>query len=367
MVAVAAVSRGPVAVLQVGDMAGVGYKLHALLREHGVDARLLVCAPELRFATMGGGSCVQQLPYRGRLSNLRLALELCHQRGRFDLYHGHSLMSVLLLATNRPYVAHFHGSDVHEVACSDSALGATLRLAMRKAAHVLYCTHDLAAPIMAAGVDSAYMTWLPNPIDTERFQAGPTHVDLRKGSGFVVFHPQPVRRERRNELFFEAFIRVAASHPELRLCWVRHARSGDRHGAMEERLQTSGVMAQVRQIPRIDPADMPAYLNGADVVVDWFNRDQPAVSQTCMEALACERPVIAGIPEDPDHYLHESGVLPGGSVEEIEASLRTLLIDPDRGARLGRQGREWVARYHGYQAVHDRLWQVYRNVLGEKT
>ncbi len=351
-------------VLQVGDMAGVGYKLHQLLRADSCDTRLLVCARETRFSVMAESEGVTELPYKNRSSNLRLLAKLVQSRGTADIYHGHSLMSILLMLTCRPYIAHFHGSDIHEVASSDTYLGRALRLAMRKATHVLHCTHDLAPSIIAAGVDPANMTWLPNPIDTDRFCRITPETKPFPDGGFTILHPQPVREERRNRLFFEAFAQVAREHADLRLVWFKHKRSGERHSQLEGFLRESGVIGQVHQMSRVAPKEMIECINSADVVVDWFNRDLPAVSQTCMEALACECPVIAGLPLDETHYLHDSGALAGGTVDEIEGSLRKILGDPEGRRELGRRGRAWVQCHHGFAAVREKLRTVYSRVLG---
>ncbi len=350
-------------VIQVGDMAGVGYKVHQLLLGHDFAPRLLVCAPETRFSVMSAADGVTEIPYKSRRSNFRLLAKLIRSRGTADVYHAHSLMSILLMCSARPYVAHFHGSDVHEVASSDTRLGQLLRLAMRRAAHVLHCTHDLAPPIVAAGVAPENMTWLPNPIDTDRFSRTAPTKDLFPHAGLTILHPQPVRKERRNGLFFEAFVRVARQNPDTKLLWFQHERSGTDHAYYVDYLRQAGVLDQVHQMPRVEPAQMSEYLSAADVVVDWFNRDLPAVSQTCMEALACERTVIAGLPVDKTHYLHDSGVLAGGTVDEIEGSLRLLINEPHGQQERGRKGRAWVQHHHGFDAVREKLRIVYSRAL----
>ena len=309
---------------------------------------------------------VSNIAYKSRLSNFRLLAELIRRRSAADVYHGHSLMSIPLMLTSRPYVAHFHGSDVREVVDSDTRLGMLLRLAMRRAAHVVHCTEDLAEPIFRAGVDPVNMTWLPNPIDTFRFCPGGREGQEATNEDFTILHPQPVQEVRKNDLFFEAFIRVARDHAGVRLVWVQHPRFLEAQSRAEEKLTVAGVMTQVKKVARISPELMPDLLNSADVVVDWFNRDLPAVSQTSLEAMACGRPVIAGLPLDHSSYLHESGILPGGTVDTIEASLRQLLSRPESVAQLGRQGREWVENHHGCPVVLRKLTQVYSSVLGEK-
>ncbi len=350
-------------ILQVGDLAGIGYKLNSVLNEtDGIDAQLLICARSDRCYPGREARNVRQIPYMGGLGNLRLYGNLLNARGKFDVYHSHSLMAPMLLASCRPFVASFHGSDVREVAGSRTAMGAALRRSMRSAEYVLYTTVELGPMIRALGVDEERTVWLPAPIDTSRFAPGPTDVDLGQGSKFAIFLPQPLVDVRRPHLFFEAFARVAAERPDVHLSWIAHPRTAARNQEMRELLETAGVAAQTTMLTPIPPPDMVGYYRAADAVADWFNADLPAVSQTALEAMACGRPVIMSLPTDSENYLNSSGALPGNNVGLIESSLRRLVDAPQLRVQSGSTGREWVREYHDMPKVGRQLVAIYQSL-----
>ncbi len=350
-------------VLQVGDIAGVGFKLNtALNARQGIEAHILVCAGGDRFYPGQEADTVRQIPCRSRLSNLRLYKSLLGARREYDVYHGHSLMAPMLLASCRPFVAHFHGSDIRQVAGSQTPMGMALRRAMRSAGHVIHSTVELGPMIQALGVDEDRLSWLPNPIDTVRFTPGRCEVDLRQGSEFVVFLPQPLVEVRRSHLLFEAFCRVATRRPEIRLSWIAHPGTIARNHQMQDLLEKAGVAHQATRLDPIPPVAMVDHYRAADAVADWFNADLPAISQTAMEAMACERPVIMSLPADPSDYLNSSGALPGNSSELIEASLERLVDDPPLRVQMGRTHREWVCNHHDMTRVGQQLAAIYESL-----
>ena len=353
-------------VLQIGDMAGVAYKMTQALSADGVDARLLVCEREKRFVIDEIEAFVERLPYNNRWSNVNVFCKLLSNYTDFDIYHGHSLMNIILHGVGLPYVAHFHGSDVKEVAVSNTYEGALLRMAMRKAEHVLYCTHDLEDGLEFAGVEQDRRSWLPNPIDLASFKKAHTSTKLMEGFEKTIFHPQRIHPNRHNELFFKAFVRIAGAYPEVGVCWVHHDRSGELHEAIETLIRKHRMEARFRVIPRIEWKRMVEYLNAADIVVDFFNSSAKAVSQTTLEAMSCEKPTIAAVNSEEDYYLRSSPILPGGSVDEIESSLRMLLDHPDRWGCIGREGRDWVAANHGVDMVKKRIMGVYSQVIDRR-
>lgn len=350
-------------IVQLGDIAGVAYKLTEILLKGGNDARLLVCEPEKgRYFSLQLQDRVDRIIYRGFQSNLKILPKLFWNHWNSDLFHGHSMMNILLMFTGKPYVAHFHGSDVREVSRASTLAGFFLRRSMLRARHVLYCTKDLEADLNRIGVEARKRTWLPNPINLQVFRKT-TSVDLPCKFKTVIFHPQRVQPVRRNDLFFRAFARIAPDYSEVGVLWVDHPSSGEHHQQMERLIRELGIRDRCELIPRIEPDRMVGFFNAVDIVADFFNREIPAVSQTILEAMCCEKPVIAAIPDDTSNYLHGSPVLAGGSVEEIEGSLRFLLERRECWPQLGRNGRKWVSRFHSFEVVQKRLEEVYRMAL----
>ena len=85
------------------------------------------------------------------------------------------------------------------------------------------------------------------------------------------------------------------------------------------------------------------------------------------EAMACERPVVMAF----DRALHEwCFPVPPPIVDARDerdgrrGSRDGSRHDPGERARLGREGRAWVERHHGWRLVAERQRAIYEEVLG---
>ena len=81
-------------------------------------------------------------------------------------------------------------------------------------------------------------------------------------------------------------------------------------------------------------------------------------SLTCLEASASGLPVIAtrcGGPEEIVEHGVTGHLVPVGDVSAMAEAMKTLLVDPDRAARMGEAGRELVAERFSPVVIRDAL------------
>jgi glycosyltransferase involved in cell wall biosynthesis len=83
--------------------------------------------------------------------------------------------------------------------------------------------------------------------------------------------------------------------------------------------------------------------------------------------MACGAPVVASaIGGITDHVAHgQTGLLvPAGSPEDLAAALRTLLADPERARRLGREAARYARAAVDWDVLVPRIrGEVYRAAL----
>jgi D-inositol-3-phosphate glycosyltransferase len=134
------------------------------------------------------------------------------------------------------------------------------------------------------------------------------------------------------------------------------------------RLQTlaaaEGVADRVRFVGRVGPADVPALMRDADVVVQLPTYEPFGLVP--LEAMASGRPVVAaqvgGLADtvvDGVTGLH----VPPGDPDAAARAITTLLADPAARARLGRAGRSRVLEHYAWDRVAAATVAVYRDVL----
>ena len=346
-------------VLHVGDIARVATNLCQLLRAEGIEANLLVTRKEGESA-FPSEPWIRCLPWRDFMrSGMSLLWHAIALGRQCDVLHGHALGSIVAMATGRPYVAQFHGSDAREVAVSSRGWGPLLRLAARRAARVLVSTPDLIDYLQTVGLSREKIEFLPNPVDTTMFAPAPSSLDLRDGHAAVILHPTRPQSIKRTEWLFQAYARLWRDYDVI-LYAVDHGADSPQAGEICQLIRQLGL-TNVRFLPRIPLSEMPRYLNAADIVADQFS-GLAAFSLVGLEAMACAKPLVASLPNTPGFYGRNAPVMRSNSVDDLERALRFLLENPHEWPRIGEACRAWVETHHAPSVVVNQLMRIYAEV-----
>ncbi|MEJ2870729.1 glycosyltransferase [Actinomycetospora sp. OC33-EN08] len=125
-----------------------------------------------------------------------------------------------------------------------------------------------------------------------------------------------------------------------------------------------GVTDRVRFLGRVGPAEVPALMRAADVVVQLPTYEPFGLVP--LEAMASGRPVVAaqvgGLADtvvDGVTGLH----VPPGDPDAAGRAIAALLADPGRRARYGRAGRARVLEHYAWDRVAAATVAVYRDVV----
>ena len=338
---------GRLRILHAGsDICGIPGLLAEHQRRLGHDARAL------RFTRSPYGFEGDiDVPYDSSWSKARrLAVRLrtlARYGPRFDVFHLHAYDTILphmlgaplLHTVGKTVVVHFHGCEVrqtalvtapHQVHCGECALRSQCpgapqmqrkRVAERWADAIICSTPDLLTAVPTAKL-------VPNPIDTQRWQALP--------------RPTP-----RNGLV--RFVHVPSS-PELK-------GSAQVEAAVDE-LRRLGYPVELVMATGVPHRDMPEFWAGADVMVDQLNVGWYGVS--AIEAMAMGRPAAA--------YLfpwvaaqHGEPPLIRISKNDIVDVLARTVDQPSWREDMAQQGREYAHRVHDAATVAAQVVDVYRD------
>jgi len=112
---------------------------------------------------------------------------------------------------------------------------------------------------------------------------------------------------------------------------------------------------------------VPAAMAQCDIIVMPSRDASETLGIAALEAQAMGVPVIAteigGIPEAVQDGV--GGLLiPPGDAEALAAALLRLARDSALRARLGRQGRAFIAAHFDWERTLDAMEAVYRRVVG---
>lgn len=182
--------------------------------------------------------------------------------------------------------------------------------------------------VARCGVDAAFLGGTPPQAPSEPRFAAVARLSAQKGLPLLV----------------EAAALLRARGRDFRL---DIAGDGPLRDVLEQQIAAAGLTQQLRLIGPVDGAGVRRLIEGARVfVLPSFAEGLPVV---IMEALACERPVIAtaiaGTPE-----LVDAGcgwLVPAGSAEAVADAMEAAIDAPDDViAAMGREGRRRVAERH---------------------
>ena len=223
--------------------------------------------------------------------------------------------------------------------------------------------------IQVGAVPPSKIVYIPNGIDTSRFQPNPTvRKAIRESLGYsdeifvwlTVGRLEPVKNHRE---LIQVFREVVSEYPHARLLI---AGQGPLHPVLEQQIAASGLGTHVRLLGI--RRDIPELLNAADAFV--LPSLWEGMSNALLEAAATALPIVAtNIGGNPEVVLDGvSGYLvpPSEPAALKEAMCRLLSVPKEQRLRMGLAGREHVVRNFDLEQVVDRWEALYRELLQRK-
>jgi glycosyltransferase involved in cell wall biosynthesis len=254
------------------------------------------------------------------------------------------------LALRWPVIFHLHGGGFAHFHARCSPLERrAIRFFLDHAAAIVVVSERWGA-WMRETTRNPRIVCIPNPVALPAEQGGGA-----REAALVVFSGRCEPAKGIHDLLDA----VAALRPVCPRLRVECAGDGDL-GALKRRAAGLGIAAQVTMRGWIGPRERAALLERAAVFVMPSHAE--GMPMSLLEAMAAGCPVIAsavgGIPDLVSHDVNGLLVPPRDPVALAEA-LRTLLRDPRRAARLGREARATIARRHTAEQALERLEQLY--------
>jgi glycosyltransferase involved in cell wall biosynthesis len=178
---------------------------------------------------------------------------------------------------------------------------------------------------------------VPNVVDTSHFR-----YRQRRPVGPHLVSTRNLERHYKLDNTLEAFALVRARYP---LATLSVAGYGSAEPQLR-RLATSLGFTGIRFLGRVEPNDLPAVLDGADVLVNSSIVDNQPVS--VLEAFAAGLPVVSTPTGDIANMVRdgETGLLvPPEDPPAMAKAVISLLEDPARAVAMAQRARDEVEKY----------------------
>jgi glycosyltransferase involved in cell wall biosynthesis len=199
-----------------------------------------------------------------------------------------------------------------------------------------------------------------NGVDTTQFYPPPSRPEKAAIIGIVC----ALRVEKNLPLLQEAFAKVHAAHPEIRLVIVG---SGAELQPLQENAARLGIADAIDFVPAT--RDVPAWLRKMDIFV--LPSYSEAFSNSLLEAMACGCAVIGshvgGMPELTGSNEERGLLFPNGDVQALAAQLERLISDSALRLDLGAKAAKFAKESLSIEIAAARTAAMYERWLAKRS
>lgn len=281
-----------------------------------------------------------------------------------EVLHAQAFASVLPVGAaasliRRPWAASFHTSHFLVLAKREVWDG-ILRSFVRWPDYSLAASKEIAAVAEGLAPDRKVES-ITNGVETERFRPMAPSLPQREGERRILV-PRRLFPKNGVEYLVRALPLIRSRIPEIRAIVVG---DGPERGRLEGLARDLGVADRIDFLGAIPHDQMPGILASGELAV--FPSLMEATSVAALEAMACERPVLAtdvgGLPEIID--VEVGGLVPPADPDGLARGVVALLRDPHLGEKGRRARRRVVAQWSNARLV-DRHLEIYTDLVDGK-
>jgi glycosyltransferase involved in cell wall biosynthesis len=356
-------------ILHSGNLVNVGYYHAKELRKQNISTDLLM--------NKNPGPTDNPLNYDDELSKYpewikfydlnkhwKFFMMKTMRNKQYDLIHAYVEAPIFAQFSNKPFLAHVLGSDLRELAFTNSLKGFLLRRAYKKARVVLFSNKKDLVSLKKLGLkNNIFFPLTPNEIfypTKERFS------DFQ--NNFVIFHPSRIDwRDKGNNILIEGFAKFVKNNSNAILVMVKHTKE-----ATKDIIRTEDLIKKLKIENSVKIIDGPLnavnlakYYNSSDVIADQFTLGENGV--ICLEAMACKKPVLIKIEKtDNDGIESQLPIVNVSNPDEINESLENLKDEKIRN-EIASKSYEWIKNNRNKDKLIQKLIIIYKKILNNES
>jgi glycosyltransferase involved in cell wall biosynthesis len=351
-------------ILHAGNMANIGYLISKQLQLDGINAELIMekypipSSDPIKLDPSLKNSYPKWIHFYDKQSSWKRKIIKKMRESNYDLIHAYVEFPIFAYLSNKPFVAHPQGSDIREMAFSNSFRGILLRRAYRKAKAVIVSSPEQIFLLKKLKLANGILI----PISPEYPFFQPENISRKKFSDkFVIFHPANLDwKGKGNDILIKGFAKAIKQHPNMLLLIVdRGVDSSKTHSLVN----SLNIKDKVKFINGpLNYPDLRYYYNTSDAVADQFHLGE--LGGIARETLCCEKPLLTSFNQEkykeifPDLPPISNAFTINDVVEQL-ISLSNSSIR-EKNAKLGRL---WIEKNISPGVLSKKLLLLYQGIL----
>jgi glycosyltransferase involved in cell wall biosynthesis len=279
---------------------------------------------------------------------------------KYDLIHAHYGLVIYAYLSRRPFIAQIVGSDLRELAFSNSFRGILMRRALKKAKIVIF-TSPL-DKILLQKLNIHKKIFVPIIWDTDFFKQ--ENSKESDNSNLTIFHPANLNwKIKGNDILINGFAEFVKTSPNSTLKIVDRGTDSENTHRLVKKLRLEDKVQFIKG--PLNYKELKKTYLLSDIVADQFVLS--GVGGIACESLACEKPVLGNCPPNIYQDLHDEGP-PIFHCENSNDVLKNLQILKNKKLRkdVGLKGRDWVVKHHSPKFIFSKIELIYNMIFQGK-
>jgi glycosyltransferase involved in cell wall biosynthesis len=277
-------------------------------------------------------------------------------------------LNILVAALRqRPKIVLFSWEDIRASRKPAMALAsrAIERFNVSRLSHTIPGNDDAIGVLRSKGFRGP-MTQLPQVgIDPEEFSPGredALRAELGLGESFVFGFAGRIVREKGMLTLAEALTRMGERDWKLLLVGA-----GDALADVRRELDGAGLGDRLRHVPTVPHPEMPPYYRCMDAFVlasETTPKWKEQFGHVLLQAMACGVPIVASSSGYIPKVVGDAGLIfEEQDLDALAGALAKMMDDPELRETLVGRGHAAVSERYSHDAVAERLYAVYREVI----
>lgn len=288
---------------------------------------------------------------------------------QYDIVQCYATYGAMPMAIELPhYVTYEHGT-IRTIPYDDDAQGRLCMASYRGADAVLVTNTDCLDSAVRMGVDLDRIVPLPHAFDSDKIEAfARAHAHAKPPTDVVSFFA-PARHHwvdnniKANDRIFRALSILKA---EGLTCRLRVVDWGKDVQASKALIAQLGLTEQVEWVPVMKKKQLWEEYLRSHAVLDQFLL--PAMGAVGFETMLLGRLLIASIdkPTFTTFFVEPPPVPDVRTIEQIAATMREVIRNPQGALETGAKAREWMRKYHSSDQIVALQAQSYAAIVAAR-